>query len=158
MLCIAIRHAVRPVYLKRLGFSKAKNDIYRDISIYISIDVSGGHHLLCLLLMFMRINRQQVRLLSLSVRPSIDDATRISSKLYPMRHGNLATYQSYFSGSPALYTSLWGQAGLLQDQWPWWQRTFLGRMKPKSHGVCACLRPSDPRSPWGHLLARWGVR
>ena len=28
-----------------------------------------------------------------------------------------------------------------------WQRTFLGRVNPNSHGICACLRPSDPRSP-----------
>jgi hypothetical protein len=50
-----------------------------------------------------------------------------------------------------------GQTGQLQDQWPWWQRTFLGRVSPKSHGVCACLRPSDPRSPYEHLLGG-GVR
>jgi len=50
-------------------------------------------------------------------------------------------------GFSSLYTSIWGQTGQLQDQWPWWQRTFLGRVNPKSHGVRACLRPSDPRSP-----------
>ena len=50
-------------------------------------------------------------------------------------------------GFSTLYPSSRGQTGQLQDQWPWWQRTFLGRMSPKSHGVCACLRPSDPRSP-----------
>ena len=50
-------------------------------------------------------------------------------------------------GFSTLYPSSRGQTGQLQDQWPWWQRTFLGRVSPKSHGVCACLRPSDPRSP-----------
>jgi hypothetical protein len=50
-------------------------------------------------------------------------------------------------GFSTLYTSMWGQTSQLQDQWPWWQRTFLGHVNPKSHGVCACLRPSDPRSP-----------
>jgi hypothetical protein len=50
-------------------------------------------------------------------------------------------------GFSTLYPSSRGQTGQLQDQWPWWQRTFLSRVSPKSHGVCACLRPSDPRSP-----------
>jgi hypothetical protein len=47
-------------------------------------------------------------------------------------------------GFSTLYPSSRGQTCQLQDQWPWWQRTFLGRVSPKSHGVCACLRPSDP--------------
>ena len=34
---------------------------------------------------------RRAQLLSLSVRPSIDDVTRISSTLYLVRHGNLAT-------------------------------------------------------------------
>ena len=50
-------------------------------------------------------------------------------------------------GFSTLHPSSRGQTSQLQDQWPWWQRTFLGRVSPKSHGVCACLRPSDPRSP-----------
>jgi hypothetical protein len=55
-------------------------------------------------------------------------------------------------GFSTLYTSMWGRTCQLQDQWPWWQRTFLGRVNPKSHWVCACLRPSDPRSPQDQLL------
>jgi hypothetical protein len=60
-------------------------------------------------------------------------------------------------GFSTLYPSSRGQTGQLQDHWPWWQRTFLGRVSPKSHGVCACLRPSDPSKPVGPPT-RWGVR
>jgi hypothetical protein len=34
-------------------------------------------------------------------------------------------------GFSTIYTAIWGQTGQLQDQWPWWQRTFLGRINPK---------------------------
>jgi hypothetical protein len=37
-------------------------------------------------------------------------------------------------GFSTIYTSMGGQTCQLQGQWPWWQRTFLGRMNPKSHG------------------------
>ena len=130
---IGANHAARHLHLKKFEKEQNKKKSRRVCCVvqYIPRGVGAFD---------LRLNRSSHRELWLKRKPNTHTPPTIWDKYSP-------NYVSCRIGFSTLYTSIWGQTGQLQGQWPWWQRTFLGRMSPKPHGVCACLRPSDPRSP-----------